>query len=124
MDSMVTTGQVERVLQVLRFAMPVCGMAVGAVVGWVKGRLAQCTVCGLLAGLVGAGVFELWRYYNVLGHRSGYANLHFIGVQMGVFLAFGVVVGTVIHKATDGKLDQRTEVFQKAKSTQEDKLNA
>ena len=123
MKELVSIEHVERVLQVLGIAAPFCGLLIGAIVGWTRKRLVPSTIGGLMMGLTGTAVFGMWRVFHLMGRHSGYASISFIGGQIVLFLGVGLLAGAMVQRSKYSSLGRETS-FEKAKSTQEETLNA
>ncbi len=119
MKDIITCEHIERTLAVLSIAAPVCGTLVGAIVGRIRRKMVTNVVAGLLLGLLGTAVFELWRVYHLCGKHSGYTGVGFLGGQAVLFAAAGLLAGFVIQKSVK---PPRSDSFIEAKSNQEDKL--
>jgi hypothetical protein len=87
---------VERILLALAIGLPVAGLLVGLGWGAVRRRAAMGALQGFGAGLLGPGVWVLWRVYNAIEDHYGLDSVKALLINLALFLCVGVVVGVVV----------------------------
>jgi len=97
---LVTVEQAEHVVGVAAAALPVAGVAVGALVGALRRRLASHAAVGLLCGLTGPAVLLLWRVYNAVIGRYGLDSVKALVINLALFAGVGTAAGLAIGFAT------------------------
>ncbi|MBI2844562.1 MAG: hypothetical protein HYX78_14300 [Armatimonadetes bacterium] len=127
MNELITQEQVDRVLQILGVAAPLAGIAIGAIIGRLRGRGVAGMAFGLVFGLLGTGVFGLWRLYHIIGARLGYTSTANLAVQLAVFAGLGLVAGVVSQKLTHPPTVQENTTIRaerEASPTEENRRNS
>lgn len=94
MREIVTVDQMDRLFLVLAIALPLVAAMVG---GFAARRSSpgRGAIKGLLVGLLGPANLALWKVYNALTDRMGLDTVKNLLVQLGLFVALGVVVGLI-----------------------------
>jgi len=96
MRELVTVEQAERVIVLLAIALPVLGLAAGALVGTLRHRLWAGLALGLLCGLAGPAVWAMWRAYNGVIGEYGLDSVRGLLVNLALFVGVGLVVGLAV----------------------------
>ncbi len=79
--------------QLLMLGVLVLAPLIGLLWGTLSKRLTQGFVIGLLAG---AGNFALWTVYNGITEKLGLDTVKNLLVNLGLFVAIGLVVGVAV----------------------------
>lgn len=96
MREIVTSEQVDQWFPILAVAAPIVGLLIGAVLGARRGQAGRGAVKGLLGGMVGPLNLLLWKLYNTLTDRMGLDSVRNLLVQLGLFVALGVISGLIL----------------------------
>ncbi len=96
MGELVTVEQTERAIRLVAMALPPLGLALGALVGAVRGRAGRGLALGLLCGLAGPAVWGLWRIYNGILESYGLDSVKGLAISLALFVVIGLAVGLVI----------------------------
>ena len=123
MKELITQQQMDSALRILAIAAPLTGLFIGAVIGIIRRHIVVGATFGFIVGLIGTGVFGLWRIYTALGDNFGYASIASIGFQMAIFAGIGMVAGVIIQKSIDRRSIVKVTI-EGSKSNKEDKVNA
>jgi hypothetical protein len=99
MREIVTVEQMDRLFLALAIAAPVLGLAFGAFTGR-RASAGRGALKGFVVGLVGPVNLLLWKMYNVLTDRMGLDTVKNLLVQLGLFIALGVIAGLAFGFAT------------------------
>ncbi len=95
MREIVTVEQVDRLFLLLAIAAPLIGAAVGAAAGRSRGSAGRGAAQGFVIGLLGPANLLLWKVYNALTDRMGLDTVKNLLMQLGLFIALGIIVGLV-----------------------------
>jgi hypothetical protein len=87
---------VERVLLALAVGLPIAGLLVGLGWGAVRRRALIGALEGLGVGLLGPGVWVLWRVYNAIEDHYGLDSVKALLINLTLFLCVGAVVGVIV----------------------------
>jgi uncharacterized membrane protein YraQ (UPF0718 family) len=124
MKELITQQQMESALRIISIAAPLTGLFIGAIIGVVRKQIVIGATLGFIVGLIGTGVFGLWRIYTALGDKYGYASVANIGFQMVIFAGVGMLAGVIIQKRIDRRSIAKVAAIESSKSNKEDKVNA
>jgi hypothetical protein len=95
MRELVTQEQAQHAFILLAVAAPIIGLAIGA--------LRKSIVAGLAWGLlIGPGNLVLWFVYNSITDRLGLDTVKNLLVNLGLFVALGLMGGFIYGRATRG----------------------
>jgi len=96
MKELVTQSQAETVMRIIAVASPIVGVICGTIVGLVRRQLVRSAIFGCaIIGLVGNGIFVLWRMYTWFGWRYSYTSITSLAIQLAIFVGLGVAVGAL-----------------------------
>jgi hypothetical protein len=93
MQELVTVEQVEWAIRLVATALPAVGLALGAVVGAARRRLARGAILGLLCGMAGPGIWGLWMIYNGVVGVYGLDSVRGLLINLALFVVVGALVG-------------------------------
>jgi hypothetical protein len=93
MREIVTTEQIDRLFLILAIAAPALGVLCGAFLGGRRGSVRRGATAGLLVGLLGPTNLLLWKVYNAITERLGLDTVKNLLVNLGLFIALGVIAG-------------------------------
>jgi hypothetical protein len=95
MQEIVSVEQVHRLFLILAVALPIVGLAGGALFGTRRGNVRRGATQGLLLGLLGPVNFGLWLMYNAITDKLGLDTVKNLLVNLGLFVVLGIVAGIV-----------------------------
>jgi len=95
MREIITLEQANRLFLALAIAAPLVGPGLGALVGWRNGSISRGVKWGLGIGLLGPLNLLLWLTYNRITERLGLDTVANLLVNLGLFLALGVIAGLI-----------------------------
>lgn len=91
MTELITIAQANRIMLILLIAAPVLGLALGALTKRIK--------LGVLTGIgIGGGNYVMWKVYSAITDRLGLDTVKNLLVNLGLFIAVGVIVGLAIGR--------------------------
>lgn len=107
MQEIVSVEQVHRLFLILAVALPLLGLAGGALLGVRRKDLRRGIAQGLLLGILGPVNFALWLVYNSITDRLGLDTVKNLLVNLALFvtlgIATGIVVGIVMRRGDAGE---------------------
>ncbi|MGC9320418.1 MAG: hypothetical protein ACP5KN_20460 [Armatimonadota bacterium] len=115
MREIVTVEQVESVLVALAWGLPIAGLAIGAIVGRVRGRAGRGAAAGLAFGMLGPIVWVMWLLYGYMVRyqpQTGRAGLHSVSVHALaalLFIVVGVLLGAAYRRIIDHALGREEQ---------------
>ena len=92
MSELVSPAQAHVLVQIAACALTLGG----ALWGWRVAKLRGA----IWAAIVGASVYPLWRFHVWMMDSFGFNSLKILWIEVGVFLAWGVVVGRTWNQFT------------------------
>jgi hypothetical protein len=92
MKESLTVEQMDRLFLALAILAPLLGAAIGALIGR-RSNVGRGALKGLLVGLLGPANLVMWKVYNALTDRMGLDSVRNLLVQLGLFVALGVIAG-------------------------------
>ena len=95
MKEIITMEQANRLFLMLAVVIPVIGLLVGGLLGSRRGNAGRGALTGLLFGLIGPANLLLWNVYNAITDRLGLDTVKNLLVNLGLFIALGVVAGLI-----------------------------
>jgi len=111
MRELVTVEQAERAIRLAALALPPLGLALGAVIGAIRGRAGRGLAAGLLCGLVGPAAWVLWRMYNGIIGIYGLDSVRGLAINLALFvvigLAIGLAIGLLWRRQSGGRVERR-----------------
>ena len=93
MREIVSVEQVQRLFVILAVALPLAGIAGGALLGARRGDVRRGAVQGLLLGILGPANLGFWIIYNRITDRLGLDTVKNLLVNLVLFVALGIVTG-------------------------------
>jgi len=93
MQELITVEQMERAVALIAVVFPSAGLLIGAVVGAARRSLRRGLVIGLAWGLLGPGIWLLWRMYNGIVGAYGLDSVRGLFVNLVLFVGIGLLVG-------------------------------
>ena len=98
MREIITLDEANRLFLILAVAVPVLCVALGAFIGIRRGAPGRWALNGLLIGLLGPANLALWKIYNLITDRLGLDTVKNLLVNLGLFVALGLIAGMVIGR--------------------------
>jgi hypothetical protein len=93
MKEIVSVEQVQRLFIILAVALPLVGIAGGALLGSRRGDVKRGVAQGLLLGILGPVNLGLWLVYNRITDSLGLDTVKNLLVNLVLFVVLGVVTG-------------------------------
>jgi hypothetical protein len=97
LHEIVTVAQVEKLFALLAMAVPLAGLAIGALAGARRRQTGRGAMLGLGIGLIGPLNWLLWHLYNALTDRNGLDTVLNLAINLVLFLILGAGIGAGIR---------------------------
>jgi hypothetical protein len=101
MTELITLSQANHIMLAILVGAPL----IGAIWGVIAKQLRRGLIYGIL---VGAGNFAMWNVYNGITNHLGLDTVKNLLVNLGLFIALGVIAGVLIGRYDRGPAPKKT----------------
>ena len=98
MKELVSRDSIEKLFLISAILGPIAGLLLGIIIGKRKQKPAKIIITALGIGAVFSLVYGLWRLYNAITDSLGLDSVLNLGVQIIIFVVFGVLLGITVAK--------------------------